>query len=416
MLKKDNNSASPYSSEVIDEANDHLQNGDPFDYIVNVWNQIHVGDRNIGETCACSVGSTYISNTYGLHQKPSGTSGKGKTDAMRSFLTLLPAHKYLIGSLSGKTLYYNDKLLAGMIVYTDDSNHNEDVVTMIKTSTSAYQTETEHHTVKNQTYAKYTLPPRLSWWMTSVDGFDDDQMSNRFLGMDVDESKAQDIRVSEKQQVQGLTGMTQFDTSHDATVCQCIYDILSEKLYNIVCPFSLDIVWHNTENRRNLLMFHDIIKSVTLYHIHQREQYNGSYLSTVEDFERAKSIYKSLAENNATNLTSDELKIMRYLSGPNVRRADIYEISKAIGKAHTTTRYKMHGRDGSGGLLAKVPGLRIIDRTEMNDDTSDRKTYYSYDGSYGLSSYSDIVSLSEFDEQETFEEFKIIHSNPELFT
>jgi len=68
---------------------------------------------NIGENCLCTVASTFILNTRGLHVKPSGESGKGKSDAIETVLKLLPAHKYISGSMSSKSLYYHPNLKSG---------------------------------------------------------------------------------------------------------------------------------------------------------------------------------------------------------------------------------------------------------------------------------------------------------------
>jgi hypothetical protein len=61
-------------------------------------------------------------------------------------------------------------------------------------------------------------------------------------------------------------------------------------------------------------MFLDIVKSMTLYNIKQREETNGVYLSTLEDYERAKGIYAGMAETNTTNLSEIELKTMQVIA------------------------------------------------------------------------------------------------------
>jgi DNA primase catalytic core len=62
-----------YPEEVVRKANEILDNGDPFLYICDTFNELHVGDRNLGETLACSIACTQILNAgIGIHAKPSG--------------------------------------------------------------------------------------------------------------------------------------------------------------------------------------------------------------------------------------------------------------------------------------------------------------------------------------------------------
>lgn len=381
-----------FPKHIIEWANLLLEKGDAFLFIVDTWNRHHVGDRIIGEACACAVASTYMTNSKGLHIKPSGDSGKGKSDGAKKFLHLLPDHKKLVGSLSGKSMFYNPNLTKGTIIYTDDVQLNEDIVTTIKQSITNFQDITVHNTVKKQEYQQYTIPPRISWWMTSVSGFDDDQMGNRFLGVDVDSSSAQDEKVFQHQAIMERFGITEDAVDDDVLVCRAVFSILEEEDYKIVFPYTNCLEWNNKDNRRNFGMFMDILKSVTFYRVKQREKFQDLYLANIDDFHRAKEIYKGLAESNATNLTETELKVMRWISTQN--DVDIKQITNIVGKSETTAKYLMHGRDGNGGLLAKVSGLHSEKVTiRHNDEKSTTKNIYWYDSNMGINSYEDVVNI-----------------------
>ncbi len=183
---------SKYPENILDSAYKILNEGDAFKFILDTWNLRHVGDRNIGENCLCAVASTYILNTRGLHVKPSGESGKGKSDAIETVLKLLPNHKYLSGSMSSKSLYYHPNLKSGTIIYSDDANFTDETITTLKQSTSNFQMASQHLTVVNQAYAEYSIPERCSFWFSNINGIPDDQLANRFLNADVDGSKEQD--------------------------------------------------------------------------------------------------------------------------------------------------------------------------------------------------------------------------------
>ena len=131
-INEDENNKITYEPHIIKLANRLLDRGDSMRFILDTWNRLHIGDRSIGSTCACSVAALYLINTSSVNLKPNGSSGKGKSDASKKFLHLLPNHMYRTGSMSGKALWYDTSIHKGMIMFTDDVNLTEDNVTMIK--------------------------------------------------------------------------------------------------------------------------------------------------------------------------------------------------------------------------------------------------------------------------------------------
>lgn len=101
----------------------------------------------------------------------------------------------------------------------------------------------------------------------------------------------------------------------DISICRCIFDILDKERYTIIVPFINAIEWKNTENKQNFPKFLDILKSITLFKVMQRQKLNGYYLSDIENFYRALSIYNSTAKNNATNLTDQKILILKLIEG-----------------------------------------------------------------------------------------------------
>jgi hypothetical protein len=279
----------------IKKAKEILQTGDPLQYIIDTWHRTHVGDDQIGMICCVAIVSTMISNTSGLHIKPSGRSGKGKSDAIVSFLHLLPTEKKLIGSLSGKSLFYKPNLNAGTIIFSDDINLNDDIIATIKQTTSSYQTEYHHTSVSPNLKGKdLTVPARMCWILTSVHGFDDDQMGNRFVSTDVDESSEQDTKVYESQVETECTGISASTVDDTVLVCRAIFQILNKELHHVSIPFVKSIEWGNKDNRRNFPMFRDIMRAITVLNKFQRDSYKNTYLSTINDFNAAKEVYNQV--------------------------------------------------------------------------------------------------------------------------
>ena len=409
-----------YPEEIRELAYQILKEGDAFNFIIETWNLRHIGDKNIGENCLCSIASTNIlTSDMGLHIKPSGESGKGKSDAMKEALKLLPAHKCISGSLSGKALFYDPNLKPGTIIYSDDAHLNDDIIATIKQSTSDFQTLTEHRTVVNGEFKLYTIPERCAFWFSSVDGIGDEQLANRFLNADVDGSNKQDERVFDH--INDKESLSYSPIDDDVLICRCIFDILGRELYTIKVPFAKAIEWRNKENRRNYQKFLDIVKAVTFFNVHQRRNINGVYLADIEDFDRAVDIYTGTSKNNATNLTALEIKVWNFITSkneydsegnpkkinPTTKRDIMTKFDVSSGRAH----HILHGKDGKGGMLAKIAQLIKIDKSitkgsQDEDKVTTRENEYAFTGrKIGLEIYDAVATIDKKRIPEVEQEF-----------
>lgn len=387
-----------YSDNILSMANMLLDSGDVTQFMLDVWNERHVGDKVVGETFLCAVGCLFLLNSDGLHEKLSGPSGTGKSSAAKKFLHLVPEGMKMCGSLSGKAAFYDDELTAGTVIFTDDTNINEDIVTTIKQATTNFQSTTQHRTIDTKrAHTKKEIPPRISWWLTTVDAFADEQMGNRFITQDVESSDQHKLDVFNKQVELELQGITESTVDDGVLVCRAIYDILSESTYEIIIPYARAIKWENKENSRNFLMFKDIIRSLAVYRIRKLQCVEGRYLAGIEDFYYAKKIYDTLADTHNSNLSNDELKIMRIMTSAGA--LDRHALMDSMGCSYNHIVHLMHGRKGEGGLLEKIDGLKPDEETISHGDgvrTSSKKFNYIYsndNGKFGLGSWGDVVDL-----------------------
>ena len=352
---------STYPEHIIDRANDILNNGDPFDFILNVWNRLHVGDTNIGENLLSSIGCTQVINAkLGAHQKPSGGSGKGKSDAFQCMILLLPAHKCIVGSMSSKALFYDPNLKPGTITYTDDAQFSQEVVGMIKQATSDFQTETTHRTVNADRKSEtFSIPPRTTFWLSSVDSIQDEQLATRFYFGQVDESPEQDERVYEKQK-ERMKHSTSLENNPDILMCRCVFEIMFQNVYEVAAPYIDAVSWNDKEHRRNHDKFLDMLAGITVYNFRQRYTINGMLVSTLADYDRAIRIYNGTAKSNALCLNEDEQLILRGLSGgQELTSKDLYTKVKGLGynKSEKTMTRMIKGEKGNSGMLKKVNDL-----------------------------------------------------------
>jgi DNA primase catalytic core len=373
-----NDFLSTYPENIIDMANDISNNGDSFDFILGVWNRLHVGDINIGENLLSSIWCTQVINAkLGAHQKPSGGSGKGKSSAFQNMIHLLPAHKCIVGSMSSKALFYDPNLKPGTITYTDDVQFSPEVVGMMKQATSDFQAETKHRTVNaDRKFEEFSIPSRVTFWLSSVDSIQDDQLATRFYFGQVDESQEQDERVYEKQK-ERMKHSTCLEKDLDVLTCRCIFEILFQNVYDVAAPYIDAVSWNDKEHRRNHDKFLDMLAGVTVYNFRQRDIINGMLVSTLDDYDRAIQIYSGTAKSNALCLNEDEQAILWGLSsGQELTSKELYTKAKGYGynKAERTMTRTIKGEKGSTGMLTKVNDLnQWIDREIMSIETKNGK-------------------------------------------
>ena len=390
-----------YSDLTITRANEKLDNGEAFEFILKVWQKHHVGDTNIGENCLCSAVARVILNSKrGLHIKPSGESGKGKSDAIESFLELLPDGSYISGSMSAKALFYDPDLKPGTLIYSDDASFTPDVISTIKQSTSKFQKPNYHITVVNGVSQKYPIPERVTFWFSAVEGMDDDQLANRFLHADVDASREQDEKVH-KHQKDSEAWYESDEVDPDVLVCRCIFSILFSQTFRVKIPFLNAIQWNNIENRRNLEKFTDVIRAVAVFNYRKRDNFEGFILADVNDYKNALSIYKGTSVNNATNLTDTELKYIKFIVSKDDRTVTLKELVKHFNVTETAVRKMLNGKNGEGGLLSKIKQLVTEERLNT------REKFYKYSGELtGLDMYAAVSSLDEEQMGRVTQEYK----------
>lgn len=408
-----------YEKDVIETASKLLKYGDPYQYILDVWQSRHVGDEVIGKTLlACATSTMILGHNSGIHFKPSGASGKGKTAAINAFLELLPPSMIVRGGISDKYLYYaEDEINDGSIIFMDDRELSSELKGLVKTSTSNFQEPEMHHTIVDKQSRAFKLSKRLVWMVASVDGFDDEQLANRFLMADVDETEEQDNLITMMQaRAETRTPLEKYDDEFKTQVCRCIFSILSLRTYYINIPFTEAIDWKFKKNRRNFPKFMDIIRAVCLYNAFQRDYVKETLIATLDDLKRAKDIYAGTVIQSNTNLTTEEMEILQYLSNKNMEseefrrnqsqedayRATINEIADVLHKKVARTKQVIQGIP-----YRNIEGLDSKIENFFSERESDKpyRTFYYFVGIHDFDKYKRFMNINEENAQKLETEF-----------
>ena len=348
-----------------------LKNGDPVDYIIKVYNRLHIGDTGIGKVLLLSIACQSVINSDGLQPKLSGSSGKGKTHAAKVMFHLIPDVGYkLEGSLSSKSLYYRRDLRAGTIVFSDDIKMSDELEDTLKRVMSNFQQKTKHFSVNKDLEGKEReIPERIVWWLTSVDNPFSDELLNRLFGLDVDASKEMDEKVTEEQLKKAKYGENQLPEDEEVFVCRAIIHIIKGRLFKVDIPYSDRIVWKGSEDRRNLPRFLDLIRGFAVLRFMQRFDVFDNWISAgIKDFDDAKALYEEGQASLSTKLTKAELRLVKWMAGKGWLSINkiVEDYRKDNGKSYTyaAIRKIINGDKRGKGLTSKVPGMRqhAVDR------------------------------------------------------
>lgn len=407
---------SAYPEHIIQKANDILDNGDPFQYICDTWNELHVGDENLGEMLACSVASSQVLNIdIGLHEKPSGDSESGKSQAMTSMGKLCPVWKFRMTTFSPKVLYYMPDLLPGTIIYTDDVDlGDKGVISTIKKVTGDFEEPTIADTIIDGKSVNMKIPPRINFWMSSVDTIDDVQLGTRFIYSNTEAGTEHDREVNHKQRGKAL-GKPLEEDNERLLICRCMFEYICDQLYYVFSPYLFVSTWTEESRKRNLEKFISVLFAVTVFKYRQRETLHGNLVGTREDWDRAVSIYSHVAQNNSCLLSDEEISILYSIHEmseafddgvPHKRLLNYMKEEGRFSKSDSTLKRILIGDIGSGrqGFKEKVPGFsyETVSKPKLDErgfeikGAGNTKTLcYTYDGDLfeGIQKDTDIVEI-----------------------
>lgn len=353
-----------------------LEKGDPIEYIRKTIEEHHVGDEKTEECICVSIAGQSCLNTDGLQTAVNGDSGSGKSHLMKIHLHLVPQKYKKVTSLSPKAAYYMN-LQPGTIIFSDDTTPSEDMEEVIKRATTNYQEYTQHTVVRDGKPQSFMVPPRINWYLTSVDSEVSIQLLNRQLTFNTSNDPEHKKDIFEMQQEKAVKGeMPVIEVNERVLVCRRIYDIIKSQTFKVKIPFAKRIEIEDKSNSRVFPMFLDMIKGYTIFFHRQRKKDKEGYLlATEDDFDKAKELFESQTEGIVSKLNDKEREILRYIKDH--PGCIIQDIAEKTGNSYATVRNILKGRPKSKsageGLLEKVKGLSISDEIHTKEEGEECK-------------------------------------------
>lgn len=354
-----------------------MARGDVLKFLVRQAQRNHIGDTDVIKHLIASICSTNSTTSAGIQPELNGEKGHGKTDAVKAVFYLIPDKWKLSASVSAKALYYYQDLPTGAIIFSDDIQWSEDLISTVKRSMGNFQEPQNHFTLnKDRVPLPHLMPARLAWWLSSVESVADDQLKDRQYSLDVDENGDHIANVSNYLTRSRARKIVRFSLDWRIAVARGIIDdIKSHEAFRVIIDCAAVADWKVKEDHRTQNKFWDLVEGFAILRYKQRHIDEEGWLhATTEDFNEAKMIFMRRKANHRTGLTNAQTRIVKSVialqnepDGATQSRIaedlgqSIKTISKSLNAIETNTRYIVHDlRQGTNFYRCTVIALEVL--------------------------------------------------------
>ncbi|MBS3061491.1 MAG: hypothetical protein J4215_02830, partial [Candidatus Diapherotrites archaeon] len=298
-----------------------LVKNNPIPFLLEAAGKIHVGDQEILLAHFLSGHSLGLDGVDPLSLYTVGASSRGKSHVAGTVFDFFPNKNTLrLASFSPKAFYYaqsdSEKNFSQMIVHTPElvlDPRDEDKAAMLRLLTdSGSNRKPVHFTLgPKRDLLKLELKGKTLLWFNSVSAVSDDQLKNRLLLLNPNESREQDQAVFNFQiQTVGL-GLKQLSDDEKEFLCS-----VNEKIFNappcvVLVPFADYISFPVLGNRRLLPLFLSLIKAAARMNQKRRLTAGGIHvLAEPEDFIVAVAVWDVAIRLTASQVSRAALELL----------------------------------------------------------------------------------------------------------
>jgi len=315
--------------------------GDPLKYLIWQAQRNHLGDIDYQKVLLLSIASAASETSHGIQPGGNGEKGSGKSDACDATYHLIPEDRRLDGSLSPMSLFYlqeTGQLKPGMVLFSDDVEYGP-IIPIYKRSTGKFQNASNHYTVsggKDRKSLKLTIPPRVVWWLTSVESVANEQAFDRQYPISTDSSPEHKKRVAREIADRRARPEKRFAEDEGVEVARAIIaDMMDNGPFKATIPQAERAEWLKISDFRGQEQFWDLVDAlvVTRWRQHRRDS-NGWLIAEDRDLIEAKDLMMAHKVAHYADLTEAEVKVVGVLSDGMPRTQK--ELTEALGVAQNT--------------------------------------------------------------------------------
>lgn len=297
-IKFDRKPTEYFSQETMEKAEKVLWEK-PLDAILGAVHELHMGDDLLILADYLSALSAKLStptvNTWGI-----GRSQIGKSHLKYSVLeATLPKDYYeIFTSASPLSLFYyvkeyGENAFDGAIIYIDEVESSEQTLPTLRSLTGQTDITPRHLSVYDAEILDLKIKGKRTVWFTSIKAFGSEQLRNRFLFLNPDETVEQNINIADLQSRKYFLNVN-VDRSK-SEIAKAVTTLIVQNTKEMDVDFSYGFTWPFAHLRYLLPLFISMLKVCTKIHYKQRQVNDkGNLISISEDFEIVKQIWKAM--------------------------------------------------------------------------------------------------------------------------
>jgi hypothetical protein len=317
------------------------ERGDPLKFLIWQSQRNHIGDIDYQKVLIASIASAASQTSNGIQPGGNGDKGSGKSDACAATYHLVPMDRRLDGSLSPMSLFYlqeTGRLKPGMILFSDDVEY-EPIIPIYKRATARFQHGITHFTVsggKTREAIELFIPPRMVWWLTSVESVANEQAFDRQYPISTDSTPAHKQRVANEIAARRARKELKLDDDEGIQVARAIIaDIFDNGPFKVLIPQADKAKWLKVADFRGQEQFWDLVDALAIIRWRQhRRDGDGWLIADDRDLVEAKAILTSHKVAHFADLTEAEEKVVGVMSsGYSMTQK---ELTEALGVAQST--------------------------------------------------------------------------------
>lgn len=343
---------------IKEKAREIAARGDPFKFLIWQAQRNHLGDIDYQKVLIASIASASSQTSNGIQPGGNGDKGSGKSDACAATYHLVPMDRRLDGSLSPMSLFYlqeMDRLRAGMILFSDDVEY-DGIIPIYKRSTARFQHGITHFSVsggKERKGIELIVPPRMVWWLTSVESVANEQAFDRQYPISTDSSPAHKQRVS--REIADRRARKELRLAEDEGIevaRQIIADIFNNGPFKVLIPQSAKTKWLKVADFRGQEQFWDLVDALVILRWRQhKEDVDGWLIAEDQDLIEAKAILTGHKVAHYADLTEAEAKLIGVMSSDHSMTQK--ELTEALGVAQSTLSERLRSIMAKSAIITE---------------------------------------------------------------
>jgi len=335
----------------------------PMGYYLDSFRKVHKGDPLLKIWEWISALSTKCGDLK-IHSWAVGPSGKGKSHVKRRLCDCyLPEHTFIRkNSVSPKAMLYKAKeegsdFLEGKLVYFDEVDDLEQVVTLMRSITDQEEDEIEHETVIDGQLVTMTFSTRdVTVWFTSVETIQDEQLKNRFILTNPDSSSDLDKKVYEHQKNLLHYGQDLDFIPKEAPVIQNMVSNIREETEDLTAIAPFEVEWKQKFNRRLYPYFYTLMGIVAMIHYKNRVVVDDKIIVTKADFNVAALVWSRLIDTTVAQQDRESIELLQELPDQKGEAMDTTELSMRLGSSFNPRKVRAKAK----GLQESAEELNLI--------------------------------------------------------